>query len=153
MRFFAAMLIGGGIVGTTVVLIMGIRLIPQNLLSILPMAALAALFAWSALTGVRLWQGTPYGRKWAPILYASQIPILSVPGLRYQWFTGAKFGPLLRFSDGATDASITANIGANGQFYFGSAAPEIVLGINLFALVALVLLVRANRQVSSSVSN
>jgi hypothetical protein len=143
-RFFAAMLIGGGAIGMAIVAIIGFQLVQQSWLLIVPMAGLAAVFAWAAFTGVRLWQGTPYGRKWAPILFASQIPVLAIPGLKYQWFTGANFGPAIQFGSGSTEAGFSANIGANGDFLFGPGVTECVFGINLFAIIALVLLVRSN---------
>ena len=143
-RFFAAMLIGGGIAGIAIAAIVGIKIIQQNGLLIIPMAALAVLFAWAIYIGVRLWQGTPYGRKWAPILFASQIPVLSLPGFKFQWFTGAELGAALQFGGSSTRLGFSANLGANGQFFFGTGVTESVVGVNLFAVVALVLLVRSN---------
>lgn len=94
-RFFAAMLVVGGALGIVLVGVAGLQLVRQSFLLAIPMFGLVDLFAWAAFTGVRLWQGTDYGRRWAPILFAAQIPTLVVPGLTYQWFTGAEFGPAL----------------------------------------------------------
>jgi len=143
-RFFAAMLVIGGVLGIAIVAIIGGQLIKQHWLLAFPMGGLAALFAWAAFTGSRLWQGTPYGRKWATILFASQIPVLALPGIKYQWFTGAHFGPLLQFGNGSTRAEFGVNVGANGEFFIGTGVTEFAIGINLFAVFALLLLVRSN---------
>jgi hypothetical protein len=143
-RFFSAMLMVGGVFGLFATLAAGAQLAKQHWLFALPMLALAALFAWAAFAGLRLWQGTPYGRKWATILFASQVPILALPGFRYQWFTGAQFGPYLRWGDGSVTANFGANFGANGDFFMGSALVGSSVGVNLFAVIAFVMLLRAN---------
>jgi len=143
-RFFAVMLVGGGIAGIAIAAIVGITLIQQNGLFIIPMAALAVLFAWATFIGMRLWQGMPYGRKWAPVLFASQIPVLALPGFKYQWFTGAELGVAMQFGGGSSRLGFSANLGANGQFFLGTDVTEFAVGVNLFAVVALVLLVRSN---------
>ncbi|QEM81155.1 hypothetical protein [Halomonas binhaiensis] len=143
-RFFAAMLVIGGIIGIAIAAILGVQLIRQSWLLAFPMGGLAALFAWAVFTGLRLWQGTPYGRKWAAILFASQIPELTLPGLKYQWYTGAHLSPTLQFGNGSAGADFSANIGASGEFFIGAGVPELVIGINLFAVLAVILLMRAN---------
>ena len=105
---------------------------------------LCAVFAWSCFTGVRLWQGTSYGRKWAPLLFASQIPVLAVPGLHYEWFTGAHFGPVLTLAGDSVNGTLAFNVGANGQFYVGTGGSGLMFGANLFAVLALICLVRSN---------
>jgi hypothetical protein len=62
-RVLAFMLLLGGVLGIGVSLYMGVL-----------------LFAGSMLTGFRLWRGRDSGRRWAIILFAMQIPILTVPG-------------------------------------------------------------------------
>ncbi|KQX98011.1 hypothetical protein ASD22_12520 [Rhodanobacter sp. Root480] len=143
-RFFSVMLVAGGGVGVAMVMILGLKLLPQGWLLLVPLAGLAALFAWAAFTGIRLWQGTPYGRRWAPILFASQIPMFSLQGIRYQWFTGAELSPTVQLGTGSVPLGLSVNLGANGQFFFGDEAAELFIGLNLFAVVALVLLLRAN---------
>jgi hypothetical protein len=144
-RFFAVMLIAGGIIGVATVAVLGLQPAAHSLLRAVPLLALTAVFGWAAYTGVGLWQGAAYGVKWAPIIFASQIPILTVPGVTYQWFTGANFGPLLRLAGGSTRMVFSMNFGASGRFLVGTSAFEIVIGINLFAVVALLLLVRSNK--------
>lgn len=143
-RFYAAMLVIGGVLGIAIAAIMGIQLVNQSWPLIFPMAGLAALFAWTAFTGMRLWKGTPYGHKWATILFASQIPVLALPGFKYKWFTGAHFGPALQFGNGSSKITFGANVGANSQFFVGTGVSEFAIGVNLFAVIALILLVRSN---------
>ena len=149
-RFFAAMLGGGGFVGMALVVFMCVKLIQQSVLVAMLIAALGALFAWAGLTGVRLWQGTRYGRKWAVILFASQMPVLAIPGFKYQWFTGAPFGPVLSFGGSTTNVGATINLGANAEFFVGSGMAEWAIGLNLFAAIAVVLLMRANRSFNTA---
>jgi hypothetical protein len=151
-RFFAVMLIAGGIIGVATTAALGLQPVGQSFTRAVPMLALMALFGWATYTGVSLWQGTAYGAKWAPIIFASQIPILIVPGATYQWFTGANFGPLLRLAGGSTRIAFSLNLGASGRFFVGTSALEIAIGINLFALVALLLLVRSNKVTNNAPS-
>jgi hypothetical protein len=149
-RFFAATLMVGGIHGVMVAGITGIEvlktsLITQSWLPMLPACALVALFAWVVFTGLRLWQGTPYGRKWATIVFASQIPVLSLPGFRYAWHTGAEFSTISGLGSGSFADSISAYIMSSGcDFYVGTGANPIAIGVNLFAVIALILLINAN---------
>ena len=143
-RFFAAVLLVGGATGVGLTIFLAYRFAQQHWALALLAFALCALFAWSCFVGFRLWQGAPYGRKWAPVLFASQIPVLAVPGLHYQWFTGANFGPVLTFSGGSVNGTLAFNVGANGEFYVGAGGSGFMLGANLFAVLALVCLVRSN---------
>ena len=87
-KALAALLILGGAVGIGIALLVGYQLAQANWAYAGLMALLLALFAWSALTGIRLWRGDPRGWRWAVILFAAQIPVLAIPGFAYEYFTG-----------------------------------------------------------------
>lgn len=142
-RFFAALLSVGGLLGVAIGVTVGFQVVSRNLLGIVPMGLLVALFAWATFTGFRLWQGTPYGRRWAPILFASQIPVLALPGMSYEWFTGLQFAPILRFGAEPAYLHFAINVGGGGNIYLGTGVVESGLGVNLFALVALLMLRRS----------
>lgn len=143
-RFFAATLVLGGAFGIAVGTWLAIQALSQSWLYIFMVVPFVGLFVWSGYTGIRLWRGESYGHKWAPILFASQIPIVATPGPTVHWFTGAQFGPALKFAGNAFEATLSANVGANGQFFWASGSSQTILGINLFAAVALLCLVRSN---------
>jgi len=118
-RFFAAALMIGGIAGFVIVALLAMKVPFMHFWLILFL--FFAAFMWAIYTGFRLWQGTPYGRKWAVILFASQIPVILIPGLHYQWSTGAKLVPLLYWLDsGPVLFRFTPNIGADISFVLGS---------------------------------
>lgn len=49
-----------------------------------------------------------------------------------------------QFGGNSTRLGFSANLGANGQFFFGTGVTEFGSGVSLFAVVALVLPVRSN---------
>lgn len=150
-RFFAAMLMLGGVVGFISTCIIGIPIIQQHSFLGLPMVGLAALFVWSVFIGYRLWQGTPFGRKWATILFASQIPVLALPSIAFHWFTGLQLR--LVMIDRAGDVTANVTLGAGGAFYVGTGVTEFMIGINVFAVIALLLLRRANKALTHQAHN
>ena len=55
-RFLAVMLVLGGVAGIAIAVWMSTTVIGQAPLLLLVMVPLAALFGWSAFTGVALWR-------------------------------------------------------------------------------------------------
>ncbi|MGG6463215.1 hypothetical protein [Solilutibacter silvestris] len=105
-----------------------------------------AAFSFSAYIGQQRWKNTSIGRKWAPVLYASQIPMVLTTPVTFQWFTGIQMAPLLRMNlNGGGSIGFALNAGAGFDLHFNSnPAGGIVIGLNLFAISALIHLVRAN---------
>ncbi len=97
------------------------------------MAALAWAFVWSTVSGVRLWRGEPRGWKWATILFAAQIPVFTVPGMTYEYYTGVAS----KLLGGNTDSSFTLGLGANINVYLDTRITDLVYGVNLFAVLVL----------------
>lgn len=137
--FFAFCLIAGGLVGVGVSLFLGYSFIPQHWIYGILAAAFLALFIWSMLVGIRLWRGDPRGDRWAKILYAFQIPVLTVPGLSYEYYTGLSFKALL----GQTDSNVAFNFGAGAELYLDTGITGVVVGANFFALAAFLYLWRS----------
>jgi hypothetical protein len=148
-RIFSAALIAGGITGVVMAAGWAFRLAQQHSPGALFFGLFCCTYAWATFVGIRLWQGTALGVRWATILFVSQIPVIALPNFRYEWFTGGYLGTSLRFADHATGMVFGVDLGANFQFFLGGNSSEIVVGANLFALVALILLLRANRPVSA----
>jgi len=81
-----------------------------------PIASLIALplvllFVWSMFTGFHLWRGHNSGRKWATILFAMQIPILTVPGFSYEYYTGLS----VKVIGGHVDNPVSFSLGSKWQ--------------------------------------
>jgi len=132
-KALAVLLVLGGVVGIGVALLAGYQLAQAHWAYGLLMALLVALFAWSAVTGVRLWRGDPRGWKWAVILFAAQIPVLTIPGFTYEYFTGLA----VKVLGGDVDGALTFGIGAGANVFVGGAAPGLAYGVNLVAVAAL----------------
>ncbi|HUF71540.1 MAG TPA: hypothetical protein VMR74_01445 [Gammaproteobacteria bacterium] len=132
-KALAVLLMLGGVVGIGIALFAGYQLAQAHWAYGLLMALLLALFAWSALTGVRLWRDDPRGWKWAIILFAAQIPVLAIPGLTYEYFTGIA----VKVLGGGVEGPLSFGIGAGANIFVGGAAPELAYGVNLVAVAAL----------------
>lgn len=139
-KLFAAMLVVGGVAGAMIGAWIGLALVARSPLFVLPSLALVALLCWTTWVGVLLWRGSEAGLRWGRRLYASQIPIISVPGLHFEWYTGLQLGPQLIVDGAETGPSLAFNLGANAQFYLLSAPDAWILGVNLVAVLALLLL-------------
>ena len=99
-------------------------------------AALLGLFVWSVIAGIRLWRGEPKGWKWATILFALQIPIFTVPGLSYEFYTGLS----LKVVGGDTTGNLGLNFGAYADFHLSTQVDGLIYGVNVVALIALIYL-------------
>jgi hypothetical protein len=78
-RVFASLLMVGGLLGIGSSAGLAYRLAPLSPIAI-DDDAFIAVFAWSSVVGLRLWQGDPRGTRWAIALYALQIPALEIHG-------------------------------------------------------------------------
>lgn len=137
-RFLAVLLAVGGVAGIGVSAWMGYTFVQTHWIYILFAGALAALFVWSVNAGVRLWRGEPKGWKWATILFALQVPILTVPGLSYEFFTGLA----VKIVGGGPELNFAFNFGANANFYLSTETTGLLYGVNVVAILALIYLLR-----------
>jgi hypothetical protein len=143
-RFLAALLIVGGLFGAAIFLYPIGRILydanrgvqPIQWVSLLPLVVLLALFAWSAIVGVRLWRRESRGWRWAAILFAMQVPILTVPELRYEYYTGIA----IEFMGGHAANRLSLELGSAASVLLGGRISDPIYGINLFALVAVIYL-------------
>lgn len=137
-RALAVLLVVGGAVGIGIALFVGYQLAQANWAYAGFMVLLLALFAWSALTGLRLWRGDPRGHKWAVILFAAQIPVLTVPGFSYEYYTGLA----IKLVGGDVEGALSFGLGATANVFVGAGTEGLVYGINLVAIAGLALLLR-----------
>ena len=143
-RFLAAMLVAGGVAGVGLFLWL-LSKYTSNPAGFAIVCILIAILGYTVFVGASLWKDTPFGRKWATVIYATQIPAFAVPGLTLGWFTGISIAPAIAFANGSTSWTFNANIGANAQMYFGTSGGGSSLSVNLFALAAFLWLRRLKR--------
>jgi hypothetical protein len=138
-KLLAVMLAIGGVLGIGLAIWMGYQFVPVHWIYIVLVVAFLLLFIWSVIAGIRLWRGEPKGWKWATILFALQVPVLTVPGLSYEFYTGLA----LKIVGGDVETNVGLDFGANANFYLGTEITGLVYGVNLVAVAALIYLVRS----------
>jgi hypothetical protein len=151
MRMVALLLILGGALGVGLTFWIDINLLLTSQISILSSVTAMAgvficLFGWCAWTGIDLWRGRRQALKFAMILFALQIPILTVPGFSYYFYTGF----LLRIAvltGGEIDAGF--KLASSGfKLYVSSDVEGLAIGVNLVALFMLIYLIRVARELA-----
>ena len=136
-RLFAAALVLGGAGG---VLLSGVAiamLAAHGTGALVGPAFSMLLYGTALVAGVGLWRQRRYGMVWAPVLFALQVPVLSLPRLSYEWFTGAS----VAYKVGAGMHQWAVQVGASDHFSMAFDATAASYGVNLFALAAAVYLV------------
>jgi hypothetical protein len=141
-RGLAFLLMVGGALGIGVSLYMAALLLRTQLIASFIAWPLVLLFVWSILTGFHLWRGQSSGRRWATILFAMQIPILTVPGFSYEYYTGLS----VKVIGGHVDKPVSFSLGSNGNLQvFDPRVTDFAYGLNLFGLAATAYLVTRRR--------
>lgn len=136
-RILAALLLIGGVIGIAITLYMGYGMLKQHWIYGLVFALFALLFAYSTFIGFRLWQGHPLGRKRAMLLFATQVPVFTLPGVTYEWYTGLAF----KIMGGHVEKRTVLGLGSSINFYLDTRITDFAYGVNVVALVALLFLV------------
>ena len=145
-RLISVLLIVGGIVGIVVVVILDTRLLTSGSGRFFsPGVAIGGLFivlfGWAVWTGIDLWRGRRQAVTWAIILFAMQVPSLTIPGFSYEFYTGIVIQVLF----GSSGLNFAFNFGSSFDFHILGSLPGFVFGINLVAIAILIYLVRARK--------
>ena len=143
-RILAFMLIAGGIVGIGLSIWMAILGMHRPVFAVAAIA-FAAAFGFTAWQGVKLWNGSAGGYRWAKILFAAQIPTLSLGGLTYGFFT--LFG--FNVQAGAGVEALDFNLGSALNLMYTPGEQPMYVGINLVAAAALAYLLFRTRSGSA----
>lgn len=103
------------------------------------------IFGWCVWTGVDLWRGRRQALKFALVLFALQIPALTVPGFTYHFHTGLqlRIGVL---SGG--EVSVGFKLGSGLTLEIASDVQGLAIGVNLVALFVLIYLIRVARELA-----
>jgi hypothetical protein len=136
-RLLAALLVIGGVLGIAIILYMGYGMLQQHWIYGLVFALFALLFAYSTFVGFRLWQGHPLARKRAAVLFATQIPVFTLPGVTYEWYTGLAY----KIMGGHVEKNTVLELGSSINFYLDTRITDVAYGVNVVALAALLFLV------------
>jgi len=136
-RFVSILLIAGGILGIMLAfsLIKNFSHQHQPYRLIVPVASIA-VFGWGAFKGISLWRGKPSGYKWAKILFALQIPVLTLGRWSYEFSTAMS----ARIMFGHTNRQFGGDIGSSLNFLISPDPLGWLFGINLIAVMVLVYL-------------
>jgi hypothetical protein len=135
-RTLALLLMVGGVLGVGISIFTAGQFLRMHWIYGVLIAGVLFVFVWSALTGYRLWRGEVRGWKWATILFALQIPILTVPGFSYEYYTGIA----LQIMGGHVDKTFTLSLGSNANLYLDTRIVDLRYGVNLFAIGATIFL-------------
>lgn len=139
-RVLAVFLIVGGLVGIGLAIWMVVLGMNQPLFAVFAVF-IAALFAFACWQGLQLWKGTPGGYRWAKVLFAAQIPALSVGGLTYGFYT--LLGASLRLGTGVSKFDF--NIGSAFNLMHSPESQPTYVGVNVVALLAFAYLMLQSR--------
>jgi hypothetical protein len=142
-RVLAALLSGGGIVGACIILRLVYPFAQKHWLLAVVLLPGMALFVWSTIVGIRLWRGVPAAMMWARVLFALQIPVVTVRGFDYEYFTG--LASQLLHGPGGT--KLAFRVGASISTEYTPGSTRFIVGVNLVAIGALLfLLTRPNNR-------
>src|SRR5690348_5165014 len=106
-------------------------------------------FAFSIWIGILLWQGRRSAVFWSEILLALQIPVITIANVLYEFPEGCIAliqlipGSIIKFE-------FEFHFGSGFQINFGSEVEQLVFGINVAALAALIYLMRLSRALQPS---
>src|SRR5262245_39501852 len=100
-----------------------------------------ALFAWCIPAGAALWRTTPEGFKWAKLLFAMQVPVLSIARFSYEFSTFFSF----RLMIGNTTRHIGGDVGSSSNLNLLPQSFGFLFGINIVAVLILLYLIRSSR--------
>ena len=139
-KFLAALLTLAGLIGAVTSASSSYGVARMHLGASAGLIAITLLFLFAALTGIRLWRSDPRGAKWASILFALQIPVMTLRHFDYEFFTGLTL-KIVR-AQGIWDSDFLMGSSLNLMFDEQPTSPR--FGINVIALLALLLLSATN---------
>jgi hypothetical protein len=150
MKLVSLLLIVGGALGAGLTIWLDVKLLMSSQLSILSSAAAIAgvficLFGWCVWTGVDLWRGRRQALKFAMILFALQVPVLTLPGFSYHLHTGLQLR-IAVLTGGEFDAGF--KLGSGFNLDISSDVQGLAIGVNLVALFVLIYLIRVWRELA-----
>lgn len=141
-RFVSFLMIAGAMLGILSSVFLAPRLAQEHRPYRVAVAVVSvAVFAWAAVKGIDLWRGKPGGYRWAKVLFALQIPAVSVARFSYEFSTGMS----ARVMFGHSNRRFGADIGSSLNLLISPEPQGWMLGINIVAVIVVVYLFMASR--------
>ena len=150
MRIVGLLLIGGGAYGAFLTIRGYADLLTTSQVTVFSVTTAFAgvivlVFGWCVWTGVDLWRGRRQALKFAMVLFAMQIPVVTVPGFSYHMHTALQLR--IGFLSGG-DVSVGFKLGAALNLDISSDVQGLAIGVNLVALFVLIYLIRVARELA-----
>jgi hypothetical protein len=144
-RVVAAIIFASGATAAVLLFLSAGRFAPIRVL--FPVAAIPPLLFWLSVSGAGLWlwRGSARSRIVAGVLLASQIPVIVADGFTYWWHTPAQVALTLQRVADQTLVGVTTKLGPAVSVWIGRPSSSTTVGINLLAIICLVVLLRATR--------
>ena len=139
-RLLAVLLLAGGVIGLGLSIWMAVLGLERPVFVVLAVVV-AAVFAFTAWAGMKLWRGSPEGYKWAKVLFAAQVPVVSLGGVSYGFYTLLGFNLQL----GSAVDAFRLNMGSAMNLMYSPAEQPAFVGINVVALAAFLYLLLRTR--------
>lgn len=134
-RFFGFWALAGSAIGLAAVFPALLRVQQLALSQQIVTGLTVAIFGWGIWCGFAMLEGHPGAVRGNRNFWLIQVPVLHSPWLSWSLFSGLQFEAAARFSPlrfgvdwQVLDAGFLVDVGAGGR--------SIVIGLNLFALVA-----------------
>ena len=131
-RLISVMQIVGASAAAVVMIIVLIEA-PFQLLSILVLIPMFAMFGFAFLCGIRLWHGEARGYRGSMLVQALQIPVIHTSLLTYKFIFG--FGATIFFSGGT--GTVNFEFGGMSSLIILGEVPDPRIGVNVWAPIAL----------------
>lgn len=145
-RLISLMMLVGGLLGVGLCQWMVVTSLsqwgPRQILAAAFFAAFVGLFGLNAWAGWGLWKGQPWAYEWAKFLLVAQIPKIMVPGFAYHFYSTLVFF-LVYSRQVESKVGLDFEIGSSIAFWVSPQTENIALGVNLVALLSLILLIKA----------
>lgn len=141
-KFLAVCLIIGGMTG----IFMSIMSFSSEPVLMIFLLIYFLISFWHIWKGIDLWKGKSSGYLWGKILFAFQIPLITSNYIIYNNFSGA----LIALELANQTAKLNVRFGGGFYLYFSDEIQQIPLsiGINIFAIIALIYLIKRNRGIT-----
>lgn len=131
-RLVSVLLTVGGLLGIGIALFTAVSMAKQHWLYGAMMVCFALLFAYATYAGIQLWRDQAGSLRRAWILFLTQIPVVTFPGITYEWYTGVSF----KLMGGQVEKSTLLGLGASFNFYLDTRITDTSYGVNLIAVLA-----------------
>ena len=131
-RILSILLSVGGVLGIGIALFSAATMAKQHWLYGAMMVLFAVLFAYATYAGIQLWRNRSGSLKRALILFLTQVPVFTFPGITYEWYTGLSY----KLMGGQVVKSSILGLGSSFNFFLDVGITDTAYGVNVIAILA-----------------